>query len=156
MELLTLLIIVLTQVKYGNSMLAADSIALKQDNPPEITKDAGSLRLTKYLSPNHSRVPVIWNETGLLDKSYQQIAPALQPLISRGAVLCTDENQSYIQIAEDAGVIHKRLIMRNKKRGEDEVYHIQTLNNYISRWRGWMHKFNGVLPSVVSSLRTEA
>ena len=83
-------------------------------------------------------------ETVLLDKSYQQIAPALQPLISRGSVLCTDGNQSYIQIAEDAGVIHKRLIISNKKRVEDEVYHIQTLNNYISRWRGWMHRFNGV------------
>ena len=37
-------------------------------------------------------------------------------------VLCTDGNQSYIQIAEDAGVIHKRLIISNKKRVEDEVY----------------------------------
>lgn len=27
---------------------------------------------------------------------------------------------------------------------EDEVYHIQTLNNYVSRWRGWMQKFHGV------------
>jgi hypothetical protein len=83
-------------------------------------------------------------ETVLLDKSYQQIAPALEPLISRGSVLCTDGNQSYIQIAEDAGVIHKRLIISDKKRVEDEVYHIQTLNNYIRRWRGWMHRFNGV------------
>ena len=57
-------------------------------------------------------------------KSYQQIAPAIEPLISRGSVLCTDGNQSYIQIAEDAGVIHKRLIISNKKRVEDEVYHI--------------------------------
>jgi len=27
---------------------------------------------------------------------------------------------------------------------EDEVYHIQTLNNYVSRWRGWMQKFTGL------------
>ena len=27
---------------------------------------------------------------------------------------------------------------------EDEVYHIQTLNNYISRLRGWMTRFHGV------------
>ena len=83
-------------------------------------------------------------ETVLLDKSYQQIAPAIEPLISRGSVLCTDGNQSYIQIAEDAGVIHKRLIISDKKRVEDEVYHIQTLNNYISRLRGWMARFHGV------------
>jgi transposase-like protein len=83
-------------------------------------------------------------ETVLLDKSYQQIAPAIEPLISRGSVLCTDGNQSYIQVAENAGVIHKRLIISDKKRVEDEVYHIQTLNNYISRLRGWMARFHGV------------
>lgn len=77
-------------------------------------------------------------------KSYQQIAPAIEPLISRGSVLCTDGNQSYIQVAENAGVIHKRLIISVKKRVEDEVYHIQTLNNYISRLRGWMARFHGV------------
>ncbi len=83
-------------------------------------------------------------ETVLLDKSYQQIAPAIEPLISRGSVLCTDGNQSYIQVAENTGVIHKRLIISDKKRVEDEVYHIQTLNNYISRLRGWMARFHGV------------
>ena len=31
-----------------------------------------------------------------------------------------------------------------KHRVEDEVFHIQTLNNYVSRWRGWMQKFHGV------------
>lgn len=81
----------------------------------------------------------------LLDKSYQQIAPALQPLLGRGSILCTDGNQSYIQIAEEAaGIIHKRLIISKHRRVEDEVYHIQTLNNYVSRWRGWMQKFHGV------------
>jgi transposase-like protein len=81
----------------------------------------------------------------LLDKSHRQIAPALQPLLSRGSILCTDGNQSYIQIAEDAvGVIHKRLIISEHHRVEDEVYHIQTLNNYVSRWRLWMLKFQGV------------
>lgn len=83
-------------------------------------------------------------ETILLNKSYQQIAPTLEPLISRGSVLCTDGNQSYIQIAKEAGVLHKRLIISDKNRVEDEIYHIQTLNNYISRWRRWMYKFNGV------------
>jgi hypothetical protein len=29
-------------------------------------------------------------------------------------------------------------------RVENEVFHIQTLNNYVSRWRGWMQKFRGV------------
>jgi transposase-like protein len=81
----------------------------------------------------------------LLDKSNQQLEPSLLPLLKRGSILCTDGNQSYIKIArKGTGVIHKRLIMKEHHRVEDEVFHIQTLNNYVSRWRGWMVKFHGV------------
>ena len=80
----------------------------------------------------------------LLDKSCQAIEPSLQPLLSPGSILCTDGNQSYIKIAAGAGVIHKRLIVKEHHRVEDDVFHIQTLNNYVSRWRGWMIKFRGV------------
>ena len=103
----------------------------------------GSRTLTrpprKHGGDGHGHVPLVpiliavdryENEADavLLDKSYQQIAPALQPLLSRGSILCTDGNQSYIQIAEEvAGIIHKRLIISKHHRVEDEVYHIQTL-----------------------------
>lgn len=81
----------------------------------------------------------------LLDKSYQQLEPSLLPLLARGSILCSDGNQSYIKVAEaGTGIIHKRLIASDHHRVEDEVFHIQTLNNYVSRWRGWMLKFHGV------------
>lgn len=81
----------------------------------------------------------------LLDKSLSQIEPTLKPLLAPGSVLCTDGNQSYSSVAEKVpGIIHKRLIAEDKHRVEDEVFHIQTLNNYVSRWRGWMQKFHGV------------
>lgn len=41
-------------------------------------------------------------------------------------------------------VIHKRLIANAHHRVEEDVFHIQTLNNYVSRWRGWTAKFHGV------------
>ena len=81
----------------------------------------------------------------LLNKSYEAIEPELEPLLSKGSVLCTDGNQSYIRIAESSvGVIHKRLISSKKHRVEDDVFHIQTLNGYIGRWRIWMLGFHGV------------
>lgn len=81
----------------------------------------------------------------LLDKRLQAIQPVLQPLLVAGSILCTDGNQSYLKIAEaGAGIIHKRLIAKEHHRVEDEVFHIQTLNNYVSRWREWMRKFHGV------------
>ncbi|WP_052446013.1 hypothetical protein [Aeromonas fluvialis] len=42
------------------------------------------------------------------------------------------------------GIIHNRLIALDKPRVEDEVFHIQTLNNYVNRWCGWMQTFHGV------------
>ncbi|MGE6119065.1 hypothetical protein [Aeromonas media] len=61
------------------------------------------------------------------------------------SILCADGNQSYIKVAEaGAGIIHKRLIAKEHHRVEDDVFHIQTLNNYVSRWRGWMRKFHRV------------
>ena len=24
------------------------------------------------------------------------------------------------------------------------IYHIQTLNNYMKRWKGWLKRFNGI------------
>lgn len=81
----------------------------------------------------------------LLDKSYQQLEPSLLPLLARGSILCSDGNQSYNKVAEaGTGIIHKRLIASDHHRVEDEVFHIQTLNNNVSRWRGWMLKFYGV------------
>lgn len=36
------------------------------------------------------------------------------------------------------------LIAKERHRVEDDVFHIQTLNNYVSRWLGWMRKFHRV------------
>ena len=86
-------------------------------------KNYAIVEADEVLSPNRLRVPVIWNEqrentvavdmarsptgsglialdryeneteTVLFDKKNQQIAPALQPLISRGSVLCPMETK---------------------------------------------------------------
>lgn len=81
----------------------------------------------------------------LLDKSLGQIEPSLQPLLTSGSILCTDGNLSYCEVVKKVpGVLHKRLVASAHHRVEERVFHIQTLNNYVSRWRGWMLKFRGV------------
>ena len=74
----------------------------------------------------------------------ENIQAALAPLLSEGSVLCTDGNQSYRGIARDLNVDYKRLIGLDNQRVIDEVYHIQTLNNYIMRWKTWLARFNGI------------
>ena len=59
-------------------------------------------------------------------------------------MLCTDGNLPYIGIAKELNVDHKRLISLDNERVIDGIYHIQTLNNYMKRWKTWLNRFHGV------------
>ncbi len=87
----------------------------------------------------------------------ENIQAALTPLLGEGSVLCTDGNQSYRGIARDLNVDHKRLIGLDNQRVIDDIYHIQTLNNYMMRWKTWLARFNGVgkayIPNYLSWFR---
>jgi hypothetical protein len=63
------------------------------------------------------------------------IQAQLKPLSSSGSVLCTDGNLSYKGIAKDLDIDHKRLIRLDNQRVTESIYHIQTLNNYMMRWK---------------------
>jgi hypothetical protein len=68
----------------------------------------------------------------------ENIQAQLKPPLSLGSVLCTDGDLSYKGIAKELDVDHKRLIELDNQRVIDDVYHIQTLNNYIKRCKGLM------------------
>jgi transposase-like protein len=58
-------------------------------------------------------------------------------------VLCTDAWRAFKTYATEKGLEHYRF----KSDGKDRVrglYHIQNVNNYHSRLKGWMDRFNGV------------
>ncbi len=74
----------------------------------------------------------------------ENIQAQLTPLLSSGSVLCTDGNLSYKGIADELDIDHKRLIGLDNQRVIDGIYHIQTLNNYMKRWKGWLKRFNGI------------
>lgn len=70
-------------------------------------------------------------------------ARALKPVVAQDALLVSDGRAAYAQFAEAAGLLH---ISLNASKGQRifESYHIQNVNAYISRLRGWMHRFRGV------------
>ncbi len=72
-------------------------------------------------------------------------------ILSPGSVLCTDGNLSYKDITDTLEVDHKRLIGLDNQRVIDSVYHIQTLNNYMKRWKGWLKRFNGIGTDYIES-----
>ena len=76
----------------------------------------------------------------------EELSLALTPLLSPDSVLCTDGNLSYQSIVKELkfNIDHKRLISLDNQKVIDKIYHIQTLNNFMMRWKTWMKRFFGV------------
>lgn len=75
---------------------------------------------------------------------------ALDPLVSRDAVLVTDGRASYATFASDRGMLHVAL---NATAGERvyEGYHIQNVNAYAARLKDWLRAFKGVASKYLPS-----
>ena len=81
----------------------------------------------------------------LKNKSKTQIHQSLEKRIKKGSVLCTDGYQAYASFAKKEAICHKKIISSTPaRRLDDSAFHIQTVNNYTQRLKGWMRKFNGV------------
>jgi transposase-like protein len=76
----------------------------------------------------------------------EELSLALKPILTPDSVLCTDGNLSYKSIVNELyfNIDHKRLIGLDKQKVIDKIYHIQTLNNFMMRWKRWMSRFFGV------------
>lgn len=64
--------------------------------------------------------------------------------IEKDSVLCSDGYKSYIQVAQENDLIHKRLNLSAGIRVIDKVFHIQNVNAYHSRLKNWINTFHGV------------
>ncbi len=76
----------------------------------------------------------------------EELERSLAPVLTPESVLCTDGNVSYQTIVKNLPfeLDHKRLIALDNQRVIDGIYHIQTLNNWMMRWKQWLRQFNGV------------
>jgi transposase-like protein len=84
------------------------------------------------------------------DRSAQSIKSALGPVIDKSAILVSDGAQAYRAFANEANIVHVAL---NLSEGERRwgVYHVQNVNSYDSRLKGWMRRFNGVATKYLDS-----
>jgi len=62
----------------------------------------------------------------------------------KDSVLCTDGFRAYIGAARQQDVIHKRLDVAAGVKTIERVFHIQNVNAYHSRLKGWINRFHGV------------
>jgi transposase-like protein len=86
----------------------------------------------------------------LPDRSAKSLSAALEPVIAKTAVLVSDAAAAYCAFAAKAGLAHVPLNLSAGERVRG-IYHIQNVNNYDSRLKGWMRRFNGVATKYLDS-----
>ena len=71
------------------------------------------------------------------------LVTALRPILAGGVTLCTDGSRAMRGAAQELPVRHIALVTsRNeRKRG---IYHVETVNSYQGRLKGWIARFRGV------------
>jgi transposase-like protein len=110
-------------------------------------------------TPLDEQVPVLiirdrqhaTSDAVLADLTAATIGAALLPRLSPDAVLCTDAGKVYPPIARKAGIRHEPVNIAIGERVRAGAFHIQNVNAYDSRLKGWMHRFNGVATKYLDS-----
>lgn len=81
----------------------------------------------------------------------RHITAVLQPLIDKDAILCTDGARVYQTFARLTGITHRPINVQQGIRVVDGAFHIQNVNAYDSRLKGWMQRFHGVATKYLES-----
>jgi transposase-like protein len=68
----------------------------------------------------------------------------LAPIVDHESILCSDGASWYKTFAAERGIAHHRLITLDHQRVIGKEFHIQNVNGYISRLKGWIRRFHGV------------
>ena len=86
----------------------------------------------------------------LPDRSAASIKAVLGPVLDRATILVGDGAKAYRAFADEARILHVKF---NLSAGERRwgVYYIQNVNNYDSRLKTWMRRFNGVATKHLAS-----
>ena len=65
-------------------------------------------------------------------------------MVAGDAVLCSDGAKAYAAFAAEHGLRHEPINVAAGVRVRDGAFHIQNVNAYHGRLKGWMGRFNGV------------
>jgi transposase-like protein len=72
------------------------------------------------------------------------IEPPLRAVLAPDAILCSDGASVYRAAAQHLHLTHRPINLSAGVRVIAGVYHVQNVNAYDSRLKGWMHRFHGV------------
>ena len=101
----------------------------------------------------NERVPVmvamqrgarITTDQVLEDLTAPTLTEALRPSLGPDAILSTDGNTTYPIVARNLGIGSGSFVASYDGYGGCGVWHVQNVNAYDSRLKGWMRRFHGV------------
>ena len=81
----------------------------------------------------------------------EHIADALKPILAKDAILCTDGSKAMKAAARKMNVMHRPVNLSAGIRVIVGVYHVQNVNAYDSRLKGWLRQFKGVATRYLDS-----
>ena len=79
-----------------------------------------------------------------------QLKRCLPPVLDKDVLLVSDSNAAYRYFALEEGITHRAINLRAGVR-VDGAIHVQNVNAYHSRFRGWLRHFNGVATRYLSN-----
>jgi hypothetical protein len=86
----------------------------------------------------------------LADNRKGAVMAVLKPLLPPDAVVCTDGGGSIGQAVKDLGLEHHPVVT-SKGAHAIGAWHIQNVNSYHGRFKGWMRRFHGVATSYLEN-----
>lgn len=72
------------------------------------------------------------------------VGKVLKGILAQDAVLCADGSSVYLRVAREQAIPLKAVNIKAGIRKVEGAFHIQNVNAYHSRLKGWMHRFHGV------------
>lgn len=87
---------------------------------------------------------VIARKAGTGRVKAEEIDNVIGEYIHPSSLLCTDTATNYKKFARIKGLQHETVNERQKQRVKKGIYHIQHVNNFHNRLKGWMERFQGV------------
>ena len=119
-------------------------------------KRGGKAKKKGLSTDEHDAVLIVRDRHGattdqmLPDLQAKTFAAYLAPIVAKDAVLVSDGRDAYGAFAYAENILHVPII---SSRGEHvyEGFHIQNVNGYTSRFKGWLRPFNGVASKYLPS-----
>jgi transposase-like protein len=124
--------------------------------PARTPRQRGGKASTRGMSREHVPLLVARDRSGattdfvLPADTVVEVSAVLQPVVAIDAILCTDGSPMLATVARVLKLAHEALNLKAGIRVRGP-WHIQNVNAYHGRFKGWLRRFRGVATSYLSS-----